>query len=117
VGEDDELPVEEIALAQATNSGGHAVAAHAVEARLRAVGVGVELDGLVGCHGQALGAELLAQGLEVGPGGEDLFSRGFGLELDGDALGVAVLDGHAVAVGADFGVEHLDVGVVDEAAE
>ena len=54
VREHGELPVEHVAGAQAADRDGHAVAAIAVEARLRTVRLRGPLDGLIGRGGQVL---------------------------------------------------------------
>jgi hypothetical protein len=66
VREHGELPVEHRAGAQAADGHGHAVAAIAVEARLRAIVLRRPLDGLIGSGGQSLAGERA----ELGPGGE-----------------------------------------------
>ena len=111
VGEDDELPVEQGAGTEAAYGGGHSVAAHAVEAGLGAVDGVVVLDGLVGGGGEVLALE----GVEAGPGFENLVVGGGGAELDGDALGVAVFYGDAVAVGGEAGVEGVDAAAGESA--
>ena len=107
--EQGELPVEEGAGAEAADGGGHAVAAHEVEAGLGAGVFGRVLDGVERRGGEVQAVETLAvEGLEVGPGCEDLGVRGGLAELDADALGVAVDYGYAVAVrgeGEGRGVE------------
>ena len=57
VREHGELPVEHAAGAQAADGDGHAVAAIAIEARLRAVGLRGPLDGLLGSGGQIAGRQ------------------------------------------------------------
>ena len=84
------------------------MAAHEVEAGLRAGFFGGVLDGEERRGGQVQAIETFAvEGLEVGPGGEDLVARGGLAELDADALGVAVDDRDAVAVGWKAVVEEV----------
>ena len=116
VREHGELPVEHVAGAQAADGDGHAVAAIAIEARLRAIRLRSPLDGLIGSGGQILAGERL----ELGPCGQNVFASGGAAELvaqlDGDALGVAVFDGDAIAAGADARGERRD-GVALELAQ
>src|ERR1035437_1621776 len=106
------LPVEHAAGAQAAHGHRHAVAAIAVQSGLGAIVLGSPLDGLIGSGGQLLAGE----GTELVPSGEQFFPGGRTGQFDRDALGVAVLDGDAVATGADAGGEGGD-GVAFKTAE
>src|ERR1700722_4032780 len=69
VREQRELPIEDVAGAQTADSGGHAVAAHEVEARLRARVFGGVLDGRDRSRGQMQAIEAAAtERLEGSPG-------------------------------------------------
>ena len=99
--------------AEAAYGGGHAFAAIAVEAGLRAVFQRGPLHRLLGRGGQVEAGE---RG-ELRPGSEDLLAGGGLDELDADGFGVAVFDGDAVAVGADAGVQGLDLAAGQFAEE
>ncbi len=104
-----ELPIEQRARAQATDRGGHAVAAHQVQARLRTIDGVFVLDGLRGRGGQWMTFVDACKRAELCPGGEHLLVGGGAAELDADALGVTVVNRDAIAVRAERGIEHVDV--------
>ena len=96
MAQQDKLPVQQGAWAQAAHGGAHAMAIHHVQARLRAVCLFVVDHRLLRRGGQMV----RPQRLELTPCGKDLFARGGGLQLNGYALGVAIDYGDAVTVRA-----------------
>ena len=103
VGEHGELPVQKRARPQAAYRGSHALAAHAVQPRLRPVFGRTELYRLDRRGGQCIAG----QGRKFAPGVEDLLSRRPGRQLDADALSMAVFHRHPVAVRTHPGVQRF----------
>src|SRR5260370_5768285 len=97
VGKDGKLPAEDTARTQPSNDGGHALAAIAVQARLRPVGRAFIDHRLLRRRRQL---ELLRQAAELVPGGNDFLCDRRLVEFDGHRLGVTVPPGYAVSVNA-----------------
>ena len=95
--------------AQAADDRRHAVAAHAIEPRLGAVDAGLDTRRAgAGAGGEVRAA---ASGWKSAQAARICFARrGFGAELERDALGVAVFDGDAVAVRGELEGGGVDVG-------
>src|SRR6266568_3705266 len=89
--------VEERAFANAADDGGHAIAGIDVAARLGAIFL-VENDNGISQSSRERGQ--LGVDFEIAEGFADFVERGDFLQADGDALEVAVDNGNAIAVGA-----------------
>ena len=95
VREQDELPVEQAAGTETADGDGHAFSAIAIEARLGAIGLLGKLNRLLGREGQVFAGQrrilhpTRPESVRAWP---DL------RQLDGNALGVTVDDGHAIAM-------------------
>ena len=114
MGQDDHLEVEDWVLSDSTDGDTVASVSVPVESRLWSVWLLEDVDGL---HWGGVALELVCVADVVSEALLDLLD-GWGwsvLELQGDALGVAVGDGDSVALGGDLDLlrgEQLDVGLV-----